>query len=64
MSDFLDKAKSMAEGLKDKVDDVLDSVSDKLPEGIKSKVEDVREKVDGFLPGHDDATEAEAPAAE
>ena len=58
MSDFLNKAKDMAEGLKDKMEEVLDSVDDKLPAGIKEKVDAVRAKVDDVLPGHADETPA------
>ena len=52
MSDFLDKAKDMAEGLKDKVGDIAEVVGDKvtdvLPDGA------VKDKINGLIDGPSD----------
>lgn len=52
MSDFLGKAKEMAEGLKDKVEDVIHSIEDKLP---GHGVDDAKEAVETAA---DDAKDA------
>jgi ElaB/YqjD/DUF883 family membrane-anchored ribosome-binding protein len=59
MSDFLNKAKDAAEGLKDKAEEALAKVEDKLPEGVKDKVDAAKEKVEGLLHKGDDAPAAE-----
>ena len=58
MSDFLDKAKDMAEGLKDKVGDIAevvgDKVSDVLPDSVEEKFGAVKDKINGLIDGPSD----------
>ncbi len=54
MSGFLDKAKEAAEGLKDKVADLVDKAEEKVPDGLKDKVDAVRNKIEDAIPGDRD----------
>jgi hypothetical protein len=51
---LLDKAKEAAEGLKDKAEDLVDKVGDKVPDGLKDKVDAVKNKIEDVIPGDKD----------